>query len=68
MHGRVTQVDGMQNTGCFDLNCAGFVQTSIDVLLGVDITDYYGSDITIQVSVVSKNFDIFGLSILITFP
>ncbi|PWA59271.1 hypothetical protein CTI12_AA251660 [Artemisia annua] len=43
-------VDGMNNTGCFDLNCPGFVQTSIDVLLGADITDYYGSDITIQIS------------------
>nr|GEX78961.1 hypothetical protein [Tanacetum cinerariifolium] len=43
-------VDGMQNTGCFDLNCPGFVQTSIDVLLGTDITDSYGSDITIQIS------------------
>ena len=58
----------MQNTGCFDLNCPGFVQISDDVFLGVDITDYYGSDIIIQISVVSKNFNIFGLFILITFP
>ncbi|XP_024979030.1 uncharacterized protein LOC112516245 [Cynara cardunculus var. scolymus] len=42
-------VDGMQNTGCFDLTCPGFVQTSQDILLGGDITSLYGSEITIQI-------------------
>ncbi|XP_076903076.1 protein neprosin-like [Bidens hawaiensis] len=43
-------VDGMQNTGCFDLTCPGFVQTSRDVTLGMDIGSFYGSEITIQIS------------------
>ncbi|XP_042758021.2 uncharacterized protein LOC111908684 [Lactuca sativa] len=43
-------VDGMKNTGCFDLTCPGFVQTSSEVVLGGDISDLYGSDITIQIS------------------
>ncbi|KAL8234494.1 hypothetical protein R6Q59_020594 [Mikania micrantha] len=43
-------VDGMRNTGCFDLTCPGFVQTSSDILLGGDIGSYYGSEITIQIS------------------
>ncbi|CAH1426322.1 unnamed protein product [Lactuca virosa] len=43
-------VDGMKNTGCFDLTCPGFVQTSREVVLGGDISDLYGSDITIQIS------------------
>ncbi|KAK1417711.1 hypothetical protein QVD17_26845 [Tagetes erecta] len=43
-------VDGMQHTGCFDLTCPGFVQTSSEVLLGGDIGSYYASEITIQIS------------------
>ncbi|KAJ0879605.1 putative neprosin [Helianthus annuus] len=43
-------VDGMQKTGCFDLTCPGFVQTSKDVLLGGDIGAFYASEITIQIS------------------
>ncbi|KAI3803934.1 hypothetical protein L1987_32100 [Smallanthus sonchifolius] len=43
-------VDGMQRTGCFDLTCPGFVQTSTEVLLGGDIGSYYASEITIQIS------------------
>ncbi|KAI3774426.1 hypothetical protein L1987_48981 [Smallanthus sonchifolius] len=43
-------VDGMQRTGCFDLTCPGFVQTSREVLLGGDIGSYYASEITIQIS------------------
>ncbi|KAI3525670.1 hypothetical protein L1887_04648 [Cichorium endivia] len=43
-------VDGMQKTGCFDLTCPGFVQTSREVVLGGDISDLYGSEITIQIS------------------
>ncbi|KAI3715576.1 hypothetical protein L6452_22562 [Arctium lappa] len=43
-------VDGMKNTGCFDLTCPGFVQTSHEIVLGGDITSYYGSFITIQIS------------------
>ncbi|KAL8234493.1 hypothetical protein R6Q59_020593 [Mikania micrantha] len=43
-------VDGMQQTGCFDLTCPGFVQTSREVLLGGDIGAYYASEITIQIS------------------
>ncbi|KAI3715578.1 hypothetical protein L6452_22564 [Arctium lappa] len=42
-------VDGMQDTGCFDLTCPGFVQTSQEILLGGDITSLYGSEITIQI-------------------
>ncbi|KAL4588402.1 hypothetical protein LXL04_001287 [Taraxacum kok-saghyz] len=42
-------VDGM-NTGCFDLTCPGFVQTSHEVVLGGDISDLSGSLITIQIS------------------
>ncbi|KAM0025593.1 putative neprosin [Helianthus debilis subsp. tardiflorus] len=40
----------MQKTGCFDLTCPGFVQTSKDVLLGGDIGSFYASEITIQIS------------------
>ncbi|KAJ9538254.1 hypothetical protein OSB04_030987 [Centaurea solstitialis] len=43
-------VDGMKNTGCFDLTCPGFFQTSPEIVLGGDITSYYGSEITIQIS------------------
>ncbi|XP_076903074.1 protein neprosin-like [Bidens hawaiensis] len=42
-------VDGMTNTGCFDLTCPGFVQTSSEVLLGGDITGV-GYEITIHIS------------------
>ncbi|KAK9070941.1 hypothetical protein SSX86_009509 [Deinandra increscens subsp. villosa] len=43
-------VDGMKNTGCFDLTCPGFVQTSSEILLGGDIGYLYGSEISIQIS------------------
>nr|XP_043625411.1 uncharacterized protein LOC122596826 [Erigeron canadensis] len=42
--------DGMQNSGCFDLTCPGFVQTSGDIALGAYIGDLYGSEITVQIS------------------
>lgn len=45
----------MQKTGCFDLTCPGFVQTSSDIVLGGYIGDLYGSDIVIQISKVSKD-------------
>ncbi|XP_021985731.1 uncharacterized protein LOC110881899 [Helianthus annuus] len=43
-------VDGMRNTGCFDLTCPGFVQTSHEILLGGDLDPYYGAEISIQIS------------------
>ncbi|KAJ9538255.1 hypothetical protein OSB04_030988 [Centaurea solstitialis] len=43
-------IDGMKSTGCFDLTCPGFFQTSSEIVLGGDITSYYGSEITIQIS------------------
>ncbi|KAI3774428.1 hypothetical protein L1987_48983 [Smallanthus sonchifolius] len=44
-------IDGMKNTGCFDFNCPGFVQTSTEVVIGGDIgTHNIGSEIIIQIS------------------
>ncbi|MFS7978815.1 putative neprosin [Helianthus anomalus] len=48
---RGAKIQADNGSSCFDLICPGFVQTSIEVLLGGDIGTYnYGSEIEFQIS------------------
>ena len=46
------QVDGSIKTGCFDLTCPGFVQTSNEIALGAAINiESLPADLTYQITI-----------------